>query len=806
METSSSFDTNSFSHPGERLGNHLARVAGNTKMLLERAGYKFSIVSSEHLERAALLAAALHDIGKSTTYFQDYLLTDKPFDPDLKAHAKVSGVLAREVLQKSLEDGIKDPVISAYLPLLTWLAVKRHHGNIGDIKDENDLPGSALEADVLAKQLKAMDTNDLALVSLLVEQMIGFNPDLPELVENFDVPGLKCRTSIVMPSLSYKKLDEHARLQYYFLGLTLVSLLLHSDKRDVILKETDLRPQPLPGDLVETYRERKGFGKGKSELDLQKEKAFFGVLDKLKTDFDPAKRFYSITLPTGLGKTITSFRAALEMCNLAGGDRRMIFTIPFTSIIDQTFGVYGDIVGSDDSRFMIKHHHLAEPSYKAGDDSPGPEKSEFLIETWESSIVVTTFVQLFGSLITNSKSRLLKLPNIARSVIVLDEVQNLPYKHWKLVNHTLKVFAEIYDVYFILLTATQPLIFIPGEEIHELVPDHESFFKFFNRTRLHNLLGSPFISAEELAGHVVESATGNPENDVMVILNTKPVASEVFELVARLLPDEKVYYLSTSVSPYERKIILEEKIKKDDTPGRKILITTQLVEAGVDISFDTVFRQIAPIDSILQAAGRANRYNTSAEPADVFIFCFEGKEDKSKFVYGAELLDASKRLLNANLPEGGLSEEHYLRLISAYFKILKEYSENLSSKFLDHACALEYKQAGSFNLIEELGNPVSVYLFLNDEARTLWAKFKEIMRKDAPSYEKKREFSVIKSRFYDFVINVNVPEKERMNIFNREPEFGFQTWDPELQDTFYTYSPENFRENKGFTKKSSSVL
>ncbi|GMU89834.1 MAG: hypothetical protein AMXMBFR49_20410 [Chlorobiota bacterium] len=806
METSSSFDTNSFSHPGERLGNHLARVAGNTKMLLARAGYNFSIIAPEHLERAALLAAALHDIGKSTTYFQDYLLTDKPFDPDLKAHAKVSGVLAREVLQKSLEPEVTDPVVSAYLPLLTWLAVKRHHGNLGDIKDENDLPGSAVEADVLARQLKAMDSNDLAVVSLLIEQLTGISTELPHLAGNLDVPGLKRRTSIVMPSLSYRKLDEWHKLEYYFLGLTLVSLLLHSDKRDVILKETDLKPLPVPGDIVENFRERKGFGKGTSELDLQKEKAFFGVLDKLKSDFKPGRRFYSITLPTGLGKTITSFRAALELCKLAGGERRMVFTIPFTSIIDQTFGVYGDIVGLDDSRVMIKHHHLAEPVYKAGDDTPAQEKSEFLIETWESSIVVTTFVQLFGSLITNSKSRLLKLPNLARSVIVLDEVQNLPYKHWKLVNQTLKVFADVYDVYFILLTATQPLIFIPVEEIHELVPDHESFFRFFNRTRLHNLLGTPFANAEELAGHVIEYAGNNPEKDVMVILNTKRMASDVFELIATMLPDDKVYYLSTSVSPYERKIILEDKIKRDDTPGRRLLITTQLVEAGVDISFDTVFRQIAPVDSILQAAGRANRYNTSEEPADVFIFCFDGNEDKSKFVYGAELLDASKRLLNANLPEGGLSEEHYLGLISAYFKILKEYSENLSSKFLDHACALEYKQAGSFNLIEELGNPVSVYLFLNDKARQLWGEFKEIMRKDAPSYEKKREFSAIKSRFYDFVINVNVPERERINIFNREPEFGFQTWDPELHDSFYTYTPENFRENKGFTKNTSAVL
>jgi len=147
-----------------------------------------------------------------------------------------------------------------------------------------------------------------------------------------------------------------------------------------------------------------------------------------------------------MGKTITSFKAALKIAELAGGERRLIFTIPFTSIIDQTHTIYGEIIGSDDSRFMIKHHHLAEPVYKTGDDTLGAEKSEFLIETWESSVIVTTFVQLFGSLITNSKSRLLKLPNLAHSVIVLDEVQNIPYEHWELINNVLKAFAKVYDI------------------------------------------------------------------------------------------------------------------------------------------------------------------------------------------------------------------------------------------------------------------------------------------------------------------------------------------------------------------------
>ena len=806
METSSFSDTKSFSHPGERLGNHLARVAENARKTFGRTGLNFSIVDTLHLERAVLLAAALHDLGKATTYFQTYLLKDEPFDKDLKAHAKVSAVVTREVLQRSIAGEVKDAVLAAFLPLLTFLAVKRHHGNPGNAISESNLPGSAFEAEVLAKQLAAIDRDDLISISALVQKFTGLDVDLRELVEGMDVPGLKKSSNIVIQSLSFKRLDGNKRLEYYFLGLSLISILLNSDKKDVILSDLDLSPTPVPHDIVENYRARMGFGEAKSEIDRQKEKAYSGVLENLRTIFNPGKRFYSITLPTGLGKTITSFRAALELCKLAGGERRMVFTIPFTSIIDQTFGVYGDIIQTDDSRMMIKHHHLADPVYKAGDDSVGAEKSEFLIETWESSIVVTTFVQLFGTLITNSKSRLLKLPNLAGSVIVLDEVQNLPYIHWKLVNNVLKVFAEVYDVYFILLTATQPLIFTPGEEIEELVPDHQSFFRLFNRTRLHNMLESPFENVETFAEHLLEYAATHPEKDIMVILNTKPSAASLFELTGSALPDEKVYYLSTSVSPFERKIIINDKIKKDSSPGRKILITTQLVEAGVDISFDTVFRQIAPVDSILQAAGRANRYNKASSPADVFIFVFGKDQDKSARVYGSILLECSRNILKENIPEEGVPEEDFLKLISAYFKKLKEYSENLSDNVLKELCDLNYESAGTFNLIEDLGNQVPVYLFLNDEGRELWQQFKDIMRKDIPSYEKKRDFASIKARFYDFVINVSVREDERINIFNREPEFGFQVWDPELNDTFYSYSPRDFRKNRGFTKNTNAVI
>ncbi|OQY79638.1 MAG: CRISPR-associated helicase Cas3', partial [Ignavibacteriales bacterium UTCHB3] len=658
------------------------------------------------------------------------------------------------------------------------------------------------------EQLTLLNRNDLELISELIEALIGIQTDLKYLVENINVFQLNDSTDITMSSVEFEDLDITSQLEYYLLGLSIISILLYSDKKDVILKEMDVTPEPLPQNLIENYREKQHFGKSTAFLDRKKDEAFFGVIINLEKLFNPEKRFYSITLPTGMGKTITSFKAALKIAELAGGERRLIFTIPFTSIIDQTHTIYGEIIGSDDSRFMIKHHHLAEPVYKTGDDTLGAEKSEFLIETWESSVIVTTFVQLFGSLITNSKSRLLKLPNLAHSVIVLDEVQNIPYEHWELINNVLKAFAKVYDIYFILLTATQPLIFEPEKEITELVPDYKSFFRLFNRTKVQSLLNNPFETVEDLGEHLLNYAAEHQQKDIMAILNTKAGSAELFEFIANNLPDENIYYLSTSVSPYERKIIINEKIKKDKSGVRKILITTQLVEAGVDISFDTVFREIAPIDSILQAAGRANRYNENKEPADVFIFQFNSSADLSAKVYGTALISASKELIKKFISDNieGLTEEKFLDLITAYFDDLKNRADNLNSEVLQNIRELNYQKVGEFNLIEEVGNPVSVFLFLNEEARSLWMQFKKIIMSEKHSYEKKREFSSIKAKFYDYVISVSVRESDRISIFNREPEFGFQIWDPQSGDNFYSYSPDDFKFNRGFIKHSSFVL
>lgn len=181
-----------------------------------------------------------------------------------------------------------------------------------------------------------------------------------------------------------------------------------------------------------------------------------------------------------MGKTLTSLGASLKLKELAKlKEGKIIIAIPFTSIIDQNYEVYREVFKNPENNLLLKHHHLAEPAYNEGEDSVrDTEESQYLIETWQSSVVVTTFVQLLECLITNNKTKLLKFSALSNSVIILDEVQQIPHPLWEVIRQAFFSIAEHLNCYIILMSATQPLIFKPKEEITELVKTIINTFHF----------------------------------------------------------------------------------------------------------------------------------------------------------------------------------------------------------------------------------------------------------------------------------------------------------------------------------------
>lgn len=788
-----------YSHPDKLLIKHLEEVAKNCKTLIE--GRTLFIKSKERkqiCQDLAFIIGAFHDLGKATSYFQIYLESRGEIKKGPKSHALISALFVKEISKTYLARTSLSDFEQQLFAHFTFTAVKRHHGNLDDFEAEMYIETKHTE---LQEQIQVFDESG-------IQDIIEYFNSTLKLDYSFQDFQKYILSKAYLTDMSefyddniafgeFEELPMPIKIEYFYFHQLLFGGLLISDKRDVILEEERNINKPVIDDnIVNKFRENRGYNSPQTELDRQKNKAYQSSLDNLDNVFSKEKHLYSITLPTGLGKTITSFAVAWKMRTILNlPNQRLIITIPFTSIIDQNFQVYEEILATRDTNILLKHHHLSEPLYKINDEEFNPDKSQFLIETWQSEVVVTTFVQLLNSIFSNDKSLLMKLPNLANAIIILDEIQTVSYEYWQLIKNVFEVLGEMYNCYFILMSATQPLIFLPEKEIIEIVPNYEEYFQFFNRTKLINRAKTK-ISLDDFSQEVLDYHENNPQKDILVILNTKKHSKKLFENIQETIDLETVdiYYLSTLITPFERKEIIKR--IKQDSSKTKIVISTQLIEAGVDISVDTVFRAIAPIDSIIQAAGRSNRYDEKTHQGEVYLYDIKEMDKANGMIYGAALLLKTQNVLK-NIDE--VEENEYLNLIKNYFIEIRKQSDSRLSEYLENIAKLEFAKLGQFSLIEE-SKTESVFLQLNPKAVEVWNQFDEIYSNESlDSRGKKQAFSKIKSTFYDYVINVQIPRGKRSIVFDDDSKpHGFYLSKFESPTKCYSYDSEDFTQNTGY--------
>lgn len=327
-----------------------------------------------------------------------------------------------------------------------------------------------------------------------------------------------------------------------------------------------------------------------------------------------APGLFTLTVPTGGGKTVASLAFALRHAK-THGLRRVIYVIPYTSIIEQTADVFRSILGAEN---VLEHH--SGVVYDNGREAT-PETMRLLraTENWDMPVVVTTAVQFFESLYASRPSRCRKLHNLADSVIIFDEAQMLPIPYLRPCVSAISQLVAHYGVSAVLCTATQPALgelfqeFLPGRTAVELCPAAHAESGIFRRVT--------FQRAGQLTWDQLAQAL-NAQLQVLCIVNSRKSAQEVF----RRLKGEGIFHLSTLMHPAHRRAVLEEVRRrlKQGLPCR--VASTSLIEAGVDVDFPAVFREEAGLDSILQAAGRCNREGTRpASESIVTIFRGEGK-------------------------------------------------------------------------------------------------------------------------------------------------------------------------------------
>ena len=305
-------------------------------------------------------------------------------------------------------------------------------------------------------------------------------------------------------------------------------------------------------------------------------------------------QMYQLTVPTGGGKTIASLAFALHYAAAKKFQhKRVIYVIPYTAIIEQTAAVFRGIVGAEN---VVEHHHQV-----SWDDTESqPDKKRLAAENWDAPLIVTTNVQFFESLFANKPSRCRKLHNIAGSIVIFDEAQMIPVSFLRPCMRMVQELAMHYGCAEIFCTATQPSLqqFFPTSyQQKEICPQQQENYQFFQRCR-YEIIDEP-LSREKLAAYLQE------QGQVLCIVNRKQMASELYDL----LPPEGRFYLTTNLYPVHRQRVLYE-IRQCLATGKTCrLVATSLVEAGVDIDFPAVWREMAGLDNIIQSAGRCNREN-----------------------------------------------------------------------------------------------------------------------------------------------------------------------------------------------------
>lgn len=469
--------------------------------------------------------------------------------------------------------------------------------------------------------------------------------------------------------------------------------------------------------------------------------------------------FYSMTLPTGMGKTLTSISWALHHTK-HNNLKRIIIVLPFISIIDQTAKELKRIFGEE---WVLEHHSNFNEDEEANKDIASENivdeayRKRLATENWDYPIIVTTSVQFFESLFGNKPSRCRKVHNISQSVVIFDEVQTLPKELVLPTLSMLKNVQEIMGASFLFCTATQPAFekseqFNGIENIQPLVENPKEIFDATSRVKYHSINQYLPVSIIELSQNVIDIG-----NSALCIFNTKKQALLFFNEIKETF-NFKTFHLSTSMFPAHRKQVIEA-IRVCLKNKEKILVaSTQLIEAGVDFDFPSVYREIAPLESIIQSAGRCNREGNMTEMGAVFVFTLEGSGAPNK-QYRA-LSEFANSLYKGNeelLYEHDFFKEYYRKALNLFVDADKKRIEEDRKNFNFRTVAEKYQ------LIENKTTPIFI---LCDESRNLYEsiRFKPFLSRS--DYRAMQQYSV---QVYDNFI------KENIGKLSQEPQ-GYWKW------------------------------
>ncbi len=626
------------------------------------------------ISELARLAALTHDLGKYSREFQARLDgSGRKVDHATAGAKEVRALFNKDQNQKILAD-------------MLAFCIAGHHTGLPDYGSPTDVDGDGtLLARVEKKALKDYS---------------GYKTEITS-------------TDLNLPThLKIKPNKEHPEFSFAFLTRMIFSALVDADFQDT---ETFMGQSEKPrgghasiAELCASFNIKiKKFDNPQGEINRKRTETLKACIEQAEL----GQGYFTLTVPTGGGKTLASMAFALNHA-AKHGLKRVIYVIPFTSIIEQNAAVFKEYLGASN---VLEHHSNFDwkrgnaPDTESADDETKDalDKLKLASENWDIPIVVTTNVQFFESLYANKSSRCRKLHNIAKSVIIFDEAQTLPREFLDPCMLAIKELVVNYGASAVFCTATQPALNrrLPNVHFTELAPDPQALFDFYKRVQVKNL-------GRTADAELIERIKSYPQ--ALCIVNTRRHAKGLFDH----LEGEGNFHLSTLMCPTHRKQVLavvRERLQMG-LPCR--VISTQVMEAGIDVDFPVGFRALAGLDSIMQAAGRVNR-EMKRDISDVYIFDPETAfiTRTPKFIQQGAVVAESILREYAERPDSPEAIEIYFNFLyniqcKDAFDVKK-----ILSRFND-GIEFEFKTAAEdFRMIED--NTMGVVIPYNDEAKEL---------------------------------------------------------------------------------------
>lgn len=620
-----------------RDGNRQMDVGQTTTAhLLGVMKYAGRFAEGMHLSKIAQLTGVLHDMGKMCRDFVDYLWDSYRHPENRSKHQKIdhSAVGAQYLWNRFGVHGTDFEKLTS-----EWAAmvIMSHHAGLDDFLTVEG------ESPFIRRMDKALDHYEEATRSFFTEVM----PE--EQLEQLFHEAV--REMEVFLERVDKAAGESDEAFYFYRGMTvkfLFSVLLDADRLQTanFMNDTDFEKHWDTESLWDSFSEKlerrlQSFPRPDNPQQSRIFDARKGISDACLASAERAPGLFTLSVPTGSGKTLASMRFALAHAKKYR-KQRILVVIPYTSIIDQNAAEIRNVFQLDYFDEELLEHHsnvLTDTDWKERakeeqsakkegktanyeesepeDYSEDSERRRATTERWDVPIIFTTQVQFLNTLFAGGTKSLRRLHALENSIIIFDEIQTLPVKCTYLFNEAMNFLKEFAGVTAVLCTATQPELSelkVPLKKAAEaeIVNNLADIFSVFQRVRIENHAAPGGSSADEIAAHIWHDAM--ERGNVLCIVNTTASARRIYQSLCAYMETQevkiKLIHLSTKLCPAHRRKLLEtiREHLKPAAPERLICVSTQLIEAGVDVSFATVYRALAGFSSIAQAAGRCNRH------------------------------------------------------------------------------------------------------------------------------------------------------------------------------------------------------